>query len=111
MHPRLKPLPRQRFTLTTWSRANIGPDIHVKVGRCLYSVPWRFIGQKVDARSTFTMVQIFAAGQLIAAHAAKFAGKQTELGHYPPEKVAFAMRTPTWCRTQAEQIVDPAAYP
>lgn len=100
----LKPLPRQRFTLATWSRASVGPDIHVKVGRCLYSVPWRFIGQKIDARSTFTMVQIFAAGQLIATHPAKSAGKQTELGHYPPEKTAFAMRTPTWCRTQAEQI-------
>ena len=35
---------------------------------------------------------------------AKTAGKQTDMSHYPPEKIAFAMRTPTWCRTQAEQI-------
>ena len=101
---RLTPLPQQRFVLATWSRAIVGPDIHVKVGRCLYSVPWRFIGQKVDARATFTMVQIFTAGQLIATHAAKTAGKQTDMSHYPPEKIAFAMRTPTWCRAQAEQI-------
>jgi hypothetical protein len=26
------------------------------------------------------------------------------MSHYPPEKIAFAMRTPTWCRTQADQI-------
>ena len=26
-------------------------------------------------------------------------GKQTDLAHYPPEKIAFQMRTPTWCRT------------
>jgi hypothetical protein len=100
----LTPLPRQRFVLATWSRATVGPDIHVKVGRCLYSVPWRFIGQKIDARSTFTMVQIFASGQLIATHPAKAAGKQTDMSHYPPEKIAFAMRTPTWCRSQADQI-------
>ena len=100
----LKPLPHKRFVLATWSRATVGPDIHVKVGRCLYSVPWRFIGQKIDARSTFTMVQIFHEQNLIATHAAKTAGKQTEIGHYPPEKIAFAMRTPTWCRAQAEQI-------
>lgn len=100
----LKPLPRQRFVLATWSRATVGPDIHVKVGRTLYSVPWRFIGQKIDARATFTMVQIFTDGQLIATHAAKTAGKQTDMSHYPPEKIAFAMRTPTWCRTQADQI-------
>ena len=67
-------------------------------------MPWRFIGQKIDARSTFTMVQIFAAGQLIATHAAKAAGKLTDMAHYPPEKIAFAMRTPTWCRTQAAGI-------
>jgi hypothetical protein len=93
----LKPLPRKRFVLVIWSRATVGPDIHVKVGRCLYSVPWRFIG----ARSTFTMVQIFPTGQLIATHPAKTASKQTDMSHYPPEKIAFAMRTPTWCRIQA----------
>jgi hypothetical protein len=65
-------------------------------------VPRRFIGRKVDACSTFTMMQIFTAGQLIAAYPAKTAGKQTDMTHYPPEKIAFAMRTPTWCRTQAE---------
>src|SRR6266536_2890151 len=64
----LKPLPQRRFVLATWSRATVGPDIHVKVGRCLYSVPWRFIGQKIDARSTITTVQIFATGELIATH-------------------------------------------
>jgi transposase len=100
----LNPLPRNRFVLASWSRATVGPDIHVKVGRTLYSVPWRFIGQKIDARSTFTMVQIFTGGQLIATHAAKTAGKVTDMAHYPPEKIAFAMRTPTWCRTQADQI-------
>lgn len=100
----LKPLPRKRFMLATWSRATVGPDIHVEVGRCLYSVPWRFIGAKIDARSTFTMVQIFATGELIATHAAKTAGKQTDMSHYPPEKIAFAMRTPTWCRARAADI-------
>lgn len=61
----LKPLPQKRFVLAAWSRGTVGPDIHVKVGRCLYSVPWRFLGQKVDARATLTMVQIFANGELI----------------------------------------------
>jgi transposase len=99
----LNPLPQRRFVLATWARATVGPDIHVKVGRCLYSVPWRFIGCKIDARATITVVQIFHDGHLIATHPAKTAGKQTDISHYPPEKIAFAMRTPTWCRTRAEQ--------
>ena len=31
-------------------------------------------------------------------------GKQTDFSDYPPEKVAFHMRTPTWCRKQARSI-------
>jgi transposase len=100
----LIPLPRSVFVLATWSVATVGPDIHVKVGKTLYSVPWRFIGSKVDARATGTTVQIFSRGELIATHPFKALGKQTDFGHYPPEKIAFRMRTPTWCRTRAAEI-------
>ena len=41
---------------------------------------------------------------LIAAHGRKAGGKQTGLAHYPPEKIAFRMRTPAWCRTKATDI-------
>jgi transposase len=100
----LQPLPGKAFVLATWSTAMVGPDIHAKVGKTIYSVPWRFIGQRVDARETPTVVQIFHKGQLIATHGRKPSGKQTDFGHYPPEKIAFRMRTPTWCRTRADEI-------
>lgn len=100
----LRPLPGRPFVLATWSTGRIGPDIHVKVGRTLYSVPWQHIGSRVDARATPTVVQIFDRGQLIATHAFKAAGKQTDFSHYPPEKIAFRMRTPAWCRTRAVEI-------
>jgi hypothetical protein len=67
-------------------------------------VPWRLIGQRVDARETGTTVQIFHNRQLVATHVRKPSGKQTDFGHYPPEKIAFRMHTPTWCRTRATQI-------
>jgi hypothetical protein len=67
-------------------------------------VPWRFIGQWVHARSTAMVVQIFHNGQLIARMGASRPVSRPTFGHYPPEKVAFRMRTPTWCRTRAEQI-------
>lgn len=100
----LKPLPRKRFVLATWSTGTIGPDIHVRVGKTLYSVPWRHIGRRVDARATPTVVQIFDNGELIATHGRRPVGKSTDLSHYPPEKIAFTMRTPTWCRTKAADI-------
>jgi len=100
----LLPLPRSPFVLAEWSRCKVGPDIHVKVGKSLYSVPWKHIGQSLDARSTATMVQLFAGGDLVKTHARKPQGKQTDLADYPPEKIAFHMRTPSWCRRKAAEV-------
>ncbi|HEY3088275.1 MAG TPA: hypothetical protein VGJ59_09450 [Jatrophihabitantaceae bacterium] len=93
----LKPLPRTVFVLAAWP-PTVGPDIHMRVGKSLYSVPWRFIGAKVDAHSTATTVQIFHRGEVIATHPFTARGKQTDFSHYPPEKIAFRMRIPGWCR-------------
>jgi len=70
----------------------------------LYSVPWRHIGKTADVRITGTMVQFFIGGELVKSHPRKIRGKQTDFGDYPPEKIAFHMRTPAWCRTQAAAI-------
>ncbi len=102
--PALRPLPRAPFVLATWSSGKVGPDIHVKVGRALYSVPWRLIGQRVDARTTATMVQIIAGGDVVATHVRAEKGRRTNFDHYPPEKIAFHMRTPTWCRKTAAEV-------
>jgi transposase len=100
----LQALPAKPFVLASWSTCKVGPDIHAKVGKTIYSIPWRFIGQSIDARATATVVQFFHNGQLIATHGRKPSGKQTDYSHYPPEKIAFHMKTPTWCRNRATQI-------
>ena len=64
----LKPLPINEFVLTTWSTGKVGPDCHVKVGRALYSVPWRLMGQRVDARAAGNTVQILHQGSTVATH-------------------------------------------
>lgn len=102
--PALKPLPKTPFVLATWSVAKVGPDIHVKVGPALYSVPWRLIGQRVQARSTATMVQILHEQTVVATHVRTERGRRTNFEHYPPEKIAFHLRTPTWCRQQAAGV-------
>jgi hypothetical protein len=37
----LAPLPKSPFTLATWAKAKVGPDIHARVDKVLYSIPWR----------------------------------------------------------------------
>src|SRR5260370_34357185 len=71
----LSPLPKDPFVLAEWSRCKVGPDIHVKVGRTLYSVPWKLIGQALDAPSTATMVQLFSGGHLVKTHRRKERGQ------------------------------------
>jgi Mu transposase, C-terminal domain len=74
------------------------------VEKVLYSVPWRHIGKTADVRVTAMTVQFFIGGQLVKTHPRKDRGKQTDFSDYPPEKIAFHMRTPTWCRRQAAGI-------
>ena len=100
----LRPLPADPFVLATWATAKIGPDIHARVGKVLYSVPWRHIGKTADVRVTDTMVQFFIGGELVKTHPRRSWGKQTDFGDYPPEKIAFHMRTPAWCRKQAAAV-------
>ncbi|HET6920719.1 MAG TPA: IS21 family transposase [Jiangellaceae bacterium] len=100
----LIPLPHEAFELARWSRPKVAPDCHVKVGKALYSVPWRHIGVRVDARQTDRVVELFVAGQLVKTHPRIERGRRTDYGDYPPEKVAFFMRTPTWCRHRAAEI-------
>jgi transposase len=100
----LQPLPRSRFVVATWSTGKVGPDIHVKVGPALYSVPWRLIGARVEARCTATTVQLVHEQKVVATHLRAERGRRTNYDHYPPEKIAFQQRTPTWCRTTAARV-------
>lgn len=100
----LKPLPGNDFELAIWSTGKVGVDAHIKVGKALYSVPWKLIGQQCDARTVGNTVQIIHHGVAVATHIALPKGRATDYEHYPPEKIAFFMRTPTWCRKQADKI-------
>lgn len=100
----LIPLPRAPFELAAWSTPRVGPDCHIKVGKALYSVPWRLIGRQVDARATDRIVEVFTDGQLVKTWPRAERGRHTDHGDYPPEKVAFFMRTPAWCRRRADEL-------
>ncbi len=100
----LMALPRAPFELCRWVSRKVPPDIHIKVGRTLYSVPWRFISKTVDAKERARVVEIYCDGTLLATHVRLERGKQTNWDHYPPEKVAFFMHTPAWCRRRATEL-------
>ncbi|MFL5995564.1 MAG: IS21 family transposase [Streptomyces sp.] len=98
----LLPLPKTPFVLARWSTATVGPDIHIKAGRTLYSVPWKLMGARVDVRSTAGFVQIFHDGELVKTHG--HLSRANAPTAATTQKTAFHMRTPAWCRTQSAQV-------
>lgn len=100
----LLPLPLMPFELATWSHPRVAPDAHVRVGRCLYSVPWRLIGHQLDARATSQFVHLYRTGELVKTHAFQARGRKTDLSDLPEERMGFYLRTPVWCRAQAAII-------
>jgi transposase len=97
-------LPVTPFELATWSHPKVAPDAHVKVGRTLYSVPWRLIGTRLDARGTAEMVQLFYRGELVKTHAFQARGRKTDWSDLPEQRAAFWRHTPVWCRAQAATV-------
>src|SRR5258706_4423377 len=50
------------------------------------------------------MAQFFEHGELVKTHIRVARGKQSDLADFPPEKIAFHVRTPAWCRKKAAGI-------
>jgi hypothetical protein len=62
------------------------------------------IGCRVDARLSARRLEVFVDGQLTKTHRRVERGRQTDYADYPPDKVAFFMRTPSWCRRRAGEL-------
>ena len=93
--PALQPLPLRAYEFAEWRLAKVHPDYHIEVGRAFYSVPYRLIGERVDVRLTANAVEIFHAGQPVAAHArAQERGRRsTRSAHRPQRHVAMIENT------------------
>lgn len=55
----LMPLPASPYETAVWSTAAIQSDYLMTVGNCKYSVPYEFIGKKVDFRTTENSIEVF----------------------------------------------------
>jgi hypothetical protein len=101
----LKPLPVAPFDIVTWHQAKVALDCHIQVITTLYSVPYQYVGKRVDVKLGSKVVEIYLDSKLIKTHPRGSRGQRvTDWNDYPPEKVAFFQRTPAWCRQQAGVI-------
>jgi hypothetical protein len=102
----LLPLPAEPFTLCEVKTVKVHPDCHVVIAGSYYSVPYRYVGQTLDAYIGERVVELFQGQELVATHprSTERGRWHTRLEHYPPDKAAYLERTPDRCRQIAERI-------
>jgi transposase len=103
--PTLLPLVPEPFDRPTWAWATVHPDHHIQFRHALYSVPTRYLRQRVEVRGDSRLVRIYHHGELIKVHAPQPPGaRSTDYTDYPAERAPYAMRAPDACIRQAEQL-------
>ena len=103
----LRPLPTRPWEPVTWTTAKVQADCHVRAGNVLYSVPYRYVGQRLDVRLGARTVTIYEGEAVVATHVRQERGRATRLEHYPEAGQAFLRGTPQACLDQAT-LVGPA---
>ena len=58
--PYLYQLPATPFEVADWKQATVQYNYHIFVEGMYYSVPYQYIGKKVDVRVTATMIEVYA---------------------------------------------------
>ena len=102
----LLPLPADPFTLCEIKPVKVHEDCHVVIAGSYYSVPYRYLGQTLEAHVGERVVQLFREQELVATHGRSQEPGQwhTRLEHYPPDKAAYLERTPERCRQIAARL-------
>jgi transposase len=93
----LRPLPATRFEYVDWLNARVNIDYHVAVEGHLYSVPYRLVHERVEARIGADIVEILHGRTRVAAHRRSYVkGAFTTLTeHMPSAHRAHAEWTPS----------------
>jgi len=85
--PALHPLRDKPYIYREHKRATVGIDYHIELDGNGYSVPYTYLGKKVDVWYSRTQVTIVYRGEVIAVHARSIRPHQdsTLKAHMPPE--------------------------
>lgn len=84
--PALRPIPSARYEMAEWREQKLANTYHVTLEKCLYSAPYRLIGEKLTLRYTSDIVEIFHGSDRVASHRRVYEPGQmtTDPLHRPP---------------------------
>jgi len=95
--PSLRPLPAGRYEMAAWKECGVNIDYHVQVEHNFYSVPYHLIHERVEARLTHSVVEVFYRSKRVASHK-RLRGRgqaSTQPEHMPSSHRAHAEWTPS----------------
>jgi hypothetical protein len=87
----LRPLPSSRWDPMDCALAKVGVDWRIQFQKSFYSVPYRYIGEKVLVTATRHTVRIYHDSRQIAVHSKATRNWQTQVKveHGPPEMEVY----------------------
>ena len=102
----LQTLPEEPFALLETRIVKVHPDCHVVIDGSYYSVPYIWVGQKLDAYIHARVIEIYAGHQQVTTHVRLHNKGQwsTRMSDYPPHKAEYLIKTPDYCRKAASRI-------
>lgn len=110
--PFLAPLPAARYELAEWKQATVQFNYHISVDGMLYSIPYEYIGKKVDVRITGTVIEVFYNQNRIASHRRLYGRKNqysTVTEHMPKDHQFYLEWNGDRFRKWAERIGEDTA--
>jgi len=104
--PLLRPLPDVAPVLAAWAKVKVHRDAHVQHDKCLYSVPFRLMGQSLWLKATDGLVSLYREHELVASHPRQTrpGSRSTVPDHLPPEALAWNLQDTQWCLREARRI-------
>lgn len=101
--PLLLPRPGEPFDTPKWSAPKVHQDYHCEVGRAIYSLPYRLLGEHLKARADSKTVKFYYHGELVKVHPRKApGGRSTDPADMPPGKDIYATRSVEKLQAKAE---------
>jgi len=101
-----RPLPDVVPVLAVWAKVKVHRDAHVQHDKCLYSVPFRLMGQGLWLKATDGLVSVYREHELVATHPRQTrpGARSTVPDHLPPEALAWNLQDTQWCLREARRI-------
>jgi len=86
--PLLRPLPKESYEYGEWKVATVQYNYHISVDKMYYSVPYKYIKEKVDVRITRRFIEIYYDHKRIASHRKLYGheGQYSTNEEHMPEK-------------------------